>query len=85
MEKDFEKVVSFWKNRFTQFQRLQLVYLLLLILSLVVAGLISLLNQPAGHVVLIVSKISGLALVANSVVNSFLLREDKPKATSKRK
>ena len=85
MEKDFEKVVSFWKNRFTQFQRLQLVYLLLLILSLVVAGLISLLNQPAGHAVLIVSKISGLALVANSVVNSFLPREDKPKATSKRK
>ncbi len=85
MEKDFEKVVSFWKNRFTQFQRLQVVYLLLLILSLVVAGLISLLNQPAGYTVLIVSKISGVALVTNSVVNSFLPREEKLKTTSKRK
>lgn len=85
MNKNLEKMTNFWKNRFTQFQRLQIVYGVLLILSLVVAGLISLLNQSAGHVVLVVSKISGLALVTNSVVNSFLPHEDQPKSISKRK
>lgn len=84
MEKDFEKAVSFWQKRFTQFQRLQIVYVVILVLSLVAAGLISLLNQPAGQMILLVSKISGTALVTNSVVHSFLPREPKPRSIKRK-
>lgn len=85
MEKSLSRIFNFWQNQFTQFQRLQIVYIITLILSLVVAGLISLLNQTAGQAVLLVSKVSGMALVANSVVNSFLPRERQPKSRSKQK
>ena len=84
MERDFEKAISFWQKRFTQFQRLQIIYVIVLVLSLVTAGLISLLNQPAGQAILVVSKISGIALVTNSVVHSFLPREPKPRSIKRK-
>ena len=85
MEKDLNKALNFWQTRFTQFQRLQIVYGITLILSLVTTGLISLLNQTAGQAILLVSKVSGIALVTNSVINSFLPRERQPKNRNKQK
>ena len=79
MEENIAKIIKAWRENYTQFQRLQICYVIVGVVSLVFAGLITLLNQAAGQSILIISKISFLTFLINAVVNSFLPQTSKSK------
>ncbi len=84
MYKDFARAFRSWRDSTSRLKMLQASYLAIGVTSLVVAGLISLLNRSAGEVVLIVSKISFLTFIVNATLSSFLPTAD-PKDTKANK
>ena len=79
MEENIAKIIKTWRENYTQFQHLQICYVITGIISLVLAGLITLLNQTVGQSILVVSKISFLTFLINAMVNSFLPQTSKSK------
>ncbi|MCA9325835.1 hypothetical protein KDA23_07320 [Candidatus Saccharibacteria bacterium] len=77
MFEDFKATLTKWETTGTEREQLQMVYLVVIVVSVLVAGLLSLVNYDAGQNLL---KVSGLAIVVfatNAVVwallDSFLL------------
>lgn len=79
MEENITKISRAWRQNYNQFQRLQICYVSIALVSVVLAGLITLLNQSAGQTILIVTKVSLLTFVMNAVLNSFLPQSGKSK------
>ena len=84
MYKDFARAFRTWRDNASRFKMLQSSYLVIGIVSLVVAGLISLLNQSVGQAILAVSGVSFLTLIVNATLSSFLPTAD-PKDTKANK
>lgn len=79
MEENITKISRAWRQNYNQFQRLQICYVSIALVSVVLAGLITLLNQSAGQTILVVTKVSLLTFVMNAVLNSFLPQSGKSK------
>ena len=62
-----KKIIELYKSK-RELTLLQGTYLIITIISLVVAGLLALVNQPTGHSVLIITLIAAIALVGNTVM-----------------
>lgn len=62
-----EKIIALYQAK-REFTILQSVFLIFTLFSLIVAGLLALINQPVGVSALIVPTISAVVLIANIVV-----------------
>ena len=79
-------LIQNWNKQYNDFSKLQHVYGILAISILVIAGLISLVNNSIGQSILFVSVMLSFAFVANGILwallNTFVLRrflQTKPK------
>lgn len=79
-------LIQNWNKQYNDFSKLQHVYGILAISILVIAGLISLVNNSLGQSILFISVMLSFAFVANGILwallNTFVLRrflQTKPK------
>lgn len=79
---DMNKQLVEWNNSKSDRQKLQLVYLFVIVLSFVVAAIIGLINQNLGFTVLKITVVAILTFSMNAIawalLNTFLLDKLKP-------
>lgn len=86
---DFTKNLASWNNKTPSFVKLQHAYLVVAFAALIIAGVIGLVNYRLGQSILFLALFAGVIFLANGVlwalIRTFVIREPKPKTSTRKK
>lgn len=87
--KSFRAILSEWNTTYSDRSKLQHAYAVLAVASLLVAGVIGLINHGLGQSLLFLAIVLTLVFIGNgiiwAVINTFILPLDKPQSRPKKK